>query len=61
MLAAFAGDTLVKGESDRFLTLVRRLPDVAPQELLGLTPVLPAGTVVPATPTGQGVFDYGLR
>jgi 2-methylcitrate dehydratase len=56
-----AGAALGQGESDRFLTLVRRLPDVPPDALLGLTPVLPAGTVVPAAPTGQGIFDFGLE
>jgi hypothetical protein len=47
-------------EVDRFLTLVRRLPDVQPDALLGLTPVLPTGAVVPAAPTGPGIFDFGL-
>jgi len=55
------GDALGQGETDRFLTLVRRLPAVPPDALLGLTPTLPAGAVVPALPTGQGIFDYGLE
>jgi 2-methylcitrate dehydratase len=58
--AGLAGDALGQGEAERFLTLVRGLPDVPPDALLGLTPVLPAGAVVPAAPTGQGIFDYGL-
>jgi 2-methylcitrate dehydratase len=59
--AVLVGDAVGQGEADRFLTLVRRLPDVATDALLGLTPVLPEGAVVPAAPTGQGIFDYGLK
>jgi 2-methylcitrate dehydratase len=58
--AALAGDALGQDESARFLSLVRRLPDLPPDALLGLTPVLPAGAVLPAAPTGQGIFDHGL-
>jgi len=58
--AGLAGAAIGQSESDRFLTLVRRLPDVPPNALLGLTPVLPAGAVAPAAPTGRGIFDYGL-
>src|SRR6202011_49084 len=57
--AALAGEAVGQSESDRFLTLVRRLPDVPADALLGLTPVLPLGAVTPAAPTGQGIFDYG--
>ena len=57
--AALAGEAVGQSESDRFLTLVRRLPDVPPDGLLGLTPVLPLGAVTPAAPTGQGIFDHG--
>jgi 2-methylcitrate dehydratase len=55
-----AGDALGPEESSRFLSLVRRLPEVSATALLGLTPVLPAGAVVPAVPTDQGIFDHGL-
>jgi 2-methylcitrate dehydratase len=55
-----AGDALGQDESARFLSLVRRLPDLPPDALLGLTPVLPAGAVLPAAPTGEGIFDRGL-
>jgi 2-methylcitrate dehydratase len=55
-----AGGPLGEEECTRFLSLVRRLPDLEPPALLGLTPVLPAGAVVPASPTGQGIFDRGL-
>jgi 2-methylcitrate dehydratase len=47
-------------ELSRFPELVRRLPDLSPAALIGLTPVLPDGAVTPAAPTGQGIFDYGL-
>jgi 2-methylcitrate dehydratase len=56
-----AGGSLGEEESARFLSLVRRLPDLSTAELIGLTPVLPAGAVVPASPTGQGIFDHGLN
>src|SRR5262249_57026649 len=53
------GEAVGQGETERFLSLVRRLPDVPPDALLGLTPVLPDGAVIPAKPTGRGIFDYG--
>src|SRR5262249_31576098 len=56
--AALTGAAVGQAEADRFLTLVRRLPDVPPDALLGLTPVLPAGSVVPAEPMDPGIFDY---
>ena len=57
---SLAGAALGAEESRRFLALVRRLPDLPPDALLGLTPVLPAGAVTPSAPTGQGIFDHGL-
>jgi len=57
---ALAGVAVGQGESDRFLALIRRLPNVPTDGLPGLTPVLPTGAVVPDKPTGQGIFDYGL-
>jgi 2-methylcitrate dehydratase len=54
------GGALGQEERTRFLSLVRRLLEAEPAALLGLTPVLPAGAVVPASPTGQGIFDHGL-
>jgi 2-methylcitrate dehydratase len=58
--SALAGAAVGQGESDRFLALVRQLPDVPTDALLGLTPVLPPGAVKPAKPTRKGIFDYGL-
>jgi 2-methylcitrate dehydratase len=58
--AGLAGKALGQEESDRFFRLVRRLPDMSTDALLGLTPVLPPGAVVPTTPTGQGIFDHGV-
>src|SRR5262249_25210770 len=57
---ALAGEAAGQGETDRFLTLMRRWRAGAPDALRGLTPVWPPGAVVPAGPTGQGIFDYGL-
>jgi 2-methylcitrate dehydratase len=59
--ATLAGGALGQAECTRFLSLARRLPDLSTAELIGLTPVLPVGAVVPASPTGQGIFDYGLE
>jgi 2-methylcitrate dehydratase len=58
---ALVGSSLGQEECGRFLSLARDFPDEAPAALLGLTPVLPAGAVVPAAPTGQGIFDFGLE
>jgi len=55
-----AGDAVGPEEGNRFLSLVRGLPDLPAAALIGLTPVLPAGAVAPAAPTGQGIFDHGL-
>jgi 2-methylcitrate dehydratase len=54
-----AGDALVPTERNRFLAAIEALPRLAPAELDGLVPVLPAGAVVPSSPTGEGIFDYG--
>jgi 2-methylcitrate dehydratase len=56
--AGLAGEALGEEERSRFVALVRRLPDLPAEALIGLTPVLPAGAVVPDVPTGQGIFDY---
>ncbi|HTY70161.1 MAG TPA: MmgE/PrpD family protein [Alphaproteobacteria bacterium] len=53
-----AGALVTTAEHERFPELVRRLPDMSPAELVGLTPVLPDGAVTPSAPTGQGIFDY---
>ena len=58
---ALAGAPVGKAEADRFLAVVRHLPDVPADALVGLTPVLPAGAVVPAAPTGKGIFDFGAE
>jgi 2-methylcitrate dehydratase len=47
-------------ERERFLALVRRLPELTAADLFGLTPVLPDGAVVPSAATGEGIFDRGL-
>jgi len=58
---ALTGAQLGAPELMRFPTLVRRLEDLEPEELIGLTPVSPAGLVAPAAPTGGGIFDYGAE
>ena len=55
---SLAGELVDADELARFPALVRRLPDLVPDELIGLTPVLPNGAVMPSAPTGQGIFDY---
>jgi 2-methylcitrate dehydratase len=53
-------DLAEKAERDRFLALVRRLPELGTADLLGLTPMLAKGAVSPSGPTGEGIFDRGL-
>ncbi len=43
-------------ESARFLELVQRLPELTAGELAGLTPALPAGTLVNAVRDAGGIF-----
>src|SRR5205814_6044217 len=56
-LAKFRGLTaglVTPAESERFLTAARRLLDLSPAEVQGLNPEMPAGTVHPNRPTGEG-------
>jgi 2-methylcitrate dehydratase len=52
------GDLVTPAESERFLAAARRLLDLSPAELRTLNPVMPAGTVHPARPTGAGILDW---
>lgn len=45
-------------EAERFLDLAQRLPTLSAAELRLLNPLLPAGMVVPARPTGDGIMDW---
>lgn len=49
---------LAADERDRFLRLVERVSDLGPAELAGINPSLPPGVTQPASPTGQGIFDW---
>jgi 2-methylcitrate dehydratase len=55
-----AGGSLGQVECARFLSLVGAITDLPPAALSDLTPALPRGAVVPSSPTGKGIFDYGL-
>jgi 2-methylcitrate dehydratase len=50
------------GETERrtFLDAAKRFASLAKGELDTLLPALPIGSVTPAAPTGQGIFDHGL-
>jgi 2-methylcitrate dehydratase len=49
---------LVEAESERFLEAAQRLVELTPEEIRTLNPVMPAGTVVPDRPTGEGILDW---
>jgi 2-methylcitrate dehydratase len=58
---ALVEDRLPGADRERFLAAVRRVSELAPGDLDALVPALPAGTVQPSAPTGQGIFDHGLK
>lgn len=49
-------DVLEPAEVERFLGLVQRLPELGPDDLLALNPVLPDGGVEGATRNEEGIF-----
>jgi 2-methylcitrate dehydratase len=51
-------DLIDAGERDRFVALARRLRTLGPGEISAINPTMPSNSVVPATPTGQGIFDF---
>jgi 2-methylcitrate dehydratase len=53
-------DRLPRADRDAFLAAARDLAELTPDEIAALVPALPAGTVVPDRPTGDGIFDYGV-
>jgi 2-methylcitrate dehydratase len=54
-------DRLPRADQERFLAAVRRVSDLSPGDLDSLVPALPAGVVETSVPTGQGIFDHGLK
>jgi 2-methylcitrate dehydratase len=60
-LAKFRGltaDLIAPAESERFIASAQRLLDLSPAEVRGLNPAMPAGTVHPDRPTGEGILDW---
>jgi 2-methylcitrate dehydratase len=55
-LDALAGDRLDPAERGGFLDRIERLVELAPAELLGLVPALPAGSVVRSERDARGIF-----
>lgn len=53
-----AGTLVGRGERDRFLDDCRSLRALPAGAVRRLNPAAPAGTVTPASPTGQGIFDF---
>lgn len=46
---------------ENFLAAAAGLAALRPTEVSTLVPTLPAGSVEPDAPTGEGIFDHGLR
>lgn len=59
--AILSRDVLDASARDAFLAAARGHAGLSATALDALVPVLPAGTVVPDRPTGQGIFDRGLE
>jgi 2-methylcitrate dehydratase len=60
-IAKFRGLTaelVAPAEADRFLTAAQRLVDLSPADIRTLNPVMPDGTVKPASSTGEGILDW---
>lgn len=63
-IAKFRGLTaglVAPAESERFLAAAQRLVDLSPADIRTLNPVMPDGTVKPASPTGEGILDWKQR
>ena len=59
--AKFRGLTdglVAPGDADRFLADAHRLMSLTPEEVGRLNPMLPAGSVTPDKPTGEGIMDW---
>ncbi|MET3897186.1 2-methylcitrate dehydratase [Devosia sp. UYZn731] len=57
---ALTRDTLGASERQTFLAAAKGFTALPAKALDGLLPALPGGSVIPAKPTGQGIFDRGL-
>jgi hypothetical protein len=53
-------DMLPNAQRSAFLSSAKRIAELTSGEISGLIPALPAGLVVPSSPTGDGIFDYGI-
>ncbi len=53
-----AGAVVAGAERERFVDLAGRLPSLQSGEVKSLNPSLPAGQVMPAQATGEGIFDF---
>ncbi len=58
---ALTDGILPKSERDGFLAAAQRIKDLSARELDALIPALPAGSVRPDRPTGEGIFDFALN
>jgi 2-methylcitrate dehydratase len=54
-------DSLDGGAAQKFLAAAEGVRALRSEAIDLLLPTLAAGTVVPAAPTGQGIFDHGLE
>jgi 2-methylcitrate dehydratase len=57
---ALAGPVVDAEAMEAFLALVQELPSASPEALCRLNPPLPAGTVRPDRPDGNGIYDHAI-
>jgi len=53
-------DVLPDAQRAFFLPSAKRISELASAKISDLVPSLPAGLVTPASPTGEGIFDYAV-
>jgi 2-methylcitrate dehydratase len=54
-------DSIQRDVAQKFLAAAEGVRGLHMDAIDLLLPALPAGSVVPAAPTGQGIFDHGLE
>ena len=59
--ATLARGTLDEASQKKFFATAHRFAELHAEEIDVLLPALPAGTVIPSCPTGQGIFDHELE
>jgi 2-methylcitrate dehydratase len=57
---SLTANMIARSERDRFIGAAQNLAGLAATDLQILHPELPEGATAPTTPTGKGLFDWGL-